>query len=166
MPYSACSFTGHRHIKREHAPYLSSLLDKSINYAYSMGARTFFSGGAVGFDTLAARAVIRFRISHPDVRLVLLLPCVNQDELWSASQRDDYEYIIRSSDEIRYTADSYTDTCMRERNFTLASECDVMIAYVGRARSGSSQTAKMAENMGKDVYNLYPTLEQKAAEKP
>ena len=162
MNYTACSFTGHRQIKSGHIPAIYSLIDTGIEYAYSRGVRVFYSGGALGFDTLAARAVIRFRISHPDVRLVLILPCINQDERWSGEQRDDYAYLIRSSDEVRYISDEYTDSCMRERNFALASACDVMIAYVGRARSGSAQTAKMAESMGKDVYNLYPRLDGKA----
>ena len=165
MAFLACSFTGHRQIKNEHISAISALVDQGIEYAYSMGCRTFYSGGAIGFDTVAARAVIRFRISHPDVRLVLCLPCVNQDELWSGSQRDDYGYLLRSADEVIYVSETYTHTCMRERNEMLAERSDLVIAYVGRARSGSSQTAKMAERLGKTVYNIYPTLEAKTSEK-
>ena len=161
MALCACSFTGHRQIKKEHISEISGLIDKGIEYAYSNGCRTFYSGGAIGFDTLAARAVIRFRITHPDVRLVLCLPCINQDEMWSESQRDDYGYLIRSADEVIYVSDGYTPNCMRERNEMLAERADFVISYVGRARSGSAQTAKMAQRLGKTVYNLYPTLDAK-----
>ena len=124
MSYKSCSFTGHRYIKSEHRAHLCELLRRGIEYAYAEGCRTFYSGGALGCDTVAAREVIRFRIDHPDVRLVLLLPCVDQDAMWSDEQRDRYSYVLRSADEVRYVSDTYTDSCMRERNLMLAQYCD------------------------------------------
>ena len=157
-----CSFTGHRQIKKSHEPFLSALVDKAVAYAFGEGCRTFYSGGALGFDTLAARSVIRFRISHPEARLVLLLPCVNQDERWNGEQKAAYEHLLASADEVEYVSDEYTDSCMRERNFLLANRADLLFAYVGHSRSGSAQTARMADSMGKTVYNLYKALENGA----
>ena len=154
-----CSFTGHRIIDRDHTDAIGDLLSRAVEYAYSEGCRTFYAGGAMGFDTLAAREVIRFRITHPDVSLVLILPCVNQNERWSESATSAYEFILSSADEVRYISDEYTDGCMRERNLALVDACDILIAYVGRSRSGAGQTVRMAEKAGKRVYNLYPTLE-------
>ena len=71
-----CSFTGHRQIKSDHVNDLPGLVERAIKYAYDNGCRRFIAGGALGFDTVAAREVIRFRISHPDVSLVLFLPCL------------------------------------------------------------------------------------------
>ena len=155
----SCSFTGHRTIKHAHEPKIRDLLCRAVEYVYSLGARTFFAGGAVGFDTLAAKEIIRFRMSHPDVRLVLLLPCTNQDERWTAAQRSVYEFTLSSADEVVYLAEEYTDDCMRRRNEALVREGDVLIAYVGNSRSGAAQTARMGEKAGKKVYNLYPSLE-------
>lgn len=154
----ACSFTGHRRIKPEHKRALLELLARAVNYAYENGCREFFTGGAIGFDTEAARAVIRFRIDHPDVRLILLLPCQDQDDGWSDSQRDSYGYILRVADEIRYTSDYYHDGCMKIRNQALVDSCDILIAYLSDSRSGAGQTVRMAEKQGKTVYNLYPTV--------
>ena len=69
-----CAFTGHRNIKEAHKKALPDLLSRAIFYAYEKGCRRFVTGGALGFDTYAAREVLRFRISHPDVSLVLFLP--------------------------------------------------------------------------------------------
>lgn len=154
-----CSFTGHRQIKSSHKPEIYSLLHRAVEYAYSRGCNEFYSGGALGFDTLAAREVIRFRIDHPDVRLILLLPCIDQDKMWGESAQSSYEYLIDVADEVRYVSDGYTDDCMRRRNLALAEEADILIAYLGRARSGAAQTVRMAIEMGKEVYNLYPTLD-------
>ncbi len=155
----SCAFTGHRQIKNSHKNRIGELLSRAVAFAYSEGCRDFYAGGAIGFDTLAAREVIRFRISHPDVRLIMLLPCINQGAHWSSSQIGSYEYILSEADELKYISNEYTSTCMRERNAALADAADIMIAYVGRRGSGSSQTAGMAERMGKQVYNLYPSLE-------
>lgn len=155
-----CAFTGHRKIKEAHKKHLTGLLQRAINYAYERGCRRFITGGALGFDTEAAREVLRFRISHPDVSLMLFLPCLDQDAAWSERQRDAYEYILSSADEVRYVSESYDKSCMKRRNQAMAEECDIMIAYVARDYSGSAQTMRMATTLGREVYNLYGELER------
>ena len=163
MEYRSCSFTGHRKIEKEHHGAVRQLLSRAVSYAYGVGVRSFYCGGAVGFDTLAAREVINFRISHPDVRLVLLLPCANQDEKWSERQKDDYEYMLREADEVVYVSEEYTPSCMKARNTELVRRADMLVAYVSHMRSGSGQTVNLAQKLGVTVYNLYPTLEKTAS---
>ena len=109
MEYSSCSFTGHRVIEPRHVDEIIALLDRAVAYAYSVGVRTFYSGGAIGFDTMAARAVVKFRLMHPDVSLVMLLPCADQDSRWSASQQGGYQYLLSVANEVVYLSDGYYD---------------------------------------------------------
>ena len=160
MDMITCAFTGHRNVKDSHKTLLPNLLERAIGYAYEKGCRRFITGGALGFDTAAAREVLRFRISHPDVSLILFLPCLDQDAGWNLRQRDSYEYILHSADEIRYVSESYDKSCMKRRNRAMAEECDIMIAYVSRDYSGAAQTVRMATSLGKETYNLYPQLEK------
>lgn len=153
-----CAFTGHRKIEERHRNKIADLLLRAIAFAYEGGCRIFVTGGALGFDTLAAKEIIRFRLSHPDVKLRIVLPCKNQSDAWSSSQVSLYEYTLANADEIEYVSDEYTDKCMRERNQRLADSCDMMIAYVVRPYSGSAQTVRMASAAGKVIYNLYPSL--------
>lgn len=153
-----CSFTGHRSIAAEIRAELINLLSRAVEYAYNEGCRDFICGGALGFDTLAAREVIRFRMTHKGVRLILALPCIEQDLKWSEAQRNAYNFTLSAADEVIYTSDAYTKTCMAERNRFLAEKCDMLIAYAGRSSSGAAQTLRMAEREGKRIYNLYPTL--------
>lgn len=154
-----CSFTGHRNIKAEHEAALPELVLRAIGYAYERGCRTFYSGGAVGFDTVAAREVIRFRMTHPDVRLVILVPCINQDAAWSYRQREAYSYILSSADEVIFvSSEPYRDGCMRERNRRLVELADILICYASRRNSGAGQTVTMADKLNKEIYNLYPYL--------
>ena len=155
-----CAFTGHRKIEDGHKSRIDGLLLRAISYAYENGCRTFATGGALGFDTLAAREIIRFRMSHPDVKFIAVLPCRNQSDSWTSAQVNMYEYTILNADEIEYVSDEYTDGCMKKRNQRLAEMCDMLIAYVSRPYSGSAQTVRMASTLGKVVYNLFPTLDQ------
>ena len=155
-----CAFTGHRNIKDGHKNALSGLLARAIGYAYEKGCRRFITGGALGFDTAAAREILRFRISHPDVTLVLFLPCFDQDAAWTARQRDSYDYILSSADEVKYISEAYDKSCMKRRNQAMADECDIMIAYVARDYSGAAQTLRMARSLEKEIYNLYPELDK------
>ena len=157
---TTCAFTGHRNIKDSHKQALPGLLSRAIAYAYEQGCRRFITGGALGFDTYAAKEVLRFRMSHPDVSLILFLPCLDQDAGWSIRQKDFYEYVLQSADEVKYISESYTKTCMKRRNQAMAEECDLMIAYVSRDYSGAAQTMRMALSLGKESYNLYPRLEK------
>ncbi len=157
---TTCAFSGHRKIKYGHRAGIAHLLSIAISAAYDKGCRRFITGGAMGFDTEAAREVLRFRISHPDVSLVLFLPHLDQDAAWSASQRDAYEYILSKADEVKYISEVYDETCMKRRNQAMAEECDLMITYVYHSRSGSSQTLRMANALGKECVNLYDEFEK------
>ena len=156
----ACSFTGHRAIEPHHRDALGPLLTRAIEYAYGEGCRDFYLGGALGFDTFAAQQVLLFRMSHRDITFNLILPCRDQSERWGSCSAQMYEYLLSQADTVEYAADLYTDGCMRARNERLASLCDIMIAYMGHGRSGASQTVRLATNLGKRVYNLYPALEK------
>lgn len=155
----ACSFTGHRTIPEEERARVSALLSTAIKYAYTAGCRDFLCGGALGFDTLAAKEVIKFRLLNRDVRLILCLPCMDQADGWSDQHQSMYAHILESADEVIYASESYTDTCMRERNFLLASRCDILIAYCQRSRSGTGQTLRMADSMGKEIINIFDGIQ-------
>lgn len=155
-----CSFTGHRKIVHGHESKLKALVDRAIAYAYAEGCRVFYSGGAIGFDILAAQRVRAFRESHADVRLVMLLPCVEQDAYWSAGQKLHYEHLLRSADEIVFVSDAYTPDCMRRRNQALVDRADMLIAYCARMQSGAGQTLTMARKKGIATYNLYAAAER------
>ena len=150
-----CSFTGHRDIPKKHETALIGLLRRGIQYVYDEGVRHFYIGGALGFDTLAAKEIVLFRFSHPDIMMHLVLPCLDQTDRWSDRQRDMYEYLLSEADTVEYIADGYYKGCMRDRNVRLVEQCDCLIAYVGRAVGGAAQTKRLAERSGKPVYNLY-----------
>lgn len=153
-----CAFTGHRQILPEHRDALSELIRVSIAHAYDLGCRRFITGGAVGFDTAAARELIRFRIFHPDISLSVYVPYIGQDSEWGEEQRNTYNYVLSNANEVKYISENYSKQCMKKRNQAMVDDCDILIAYVYKDRSGSSQTVRMAEELGREIRNLYKEI--------
>ena len=151
----SCSFTGHRSIDTADVKTLPGLIRRGIEYVYGEGVREFCVGGALGFDTMVAKEIISFRMSHPDIKLILVLPCLDQTDMWSYQQKDMYDFILSQADLVEYTSESYYKGCMRVRNKRLVDRADVVIAYLKRTTSGAAQTVRMAKEAGKIVYNLY-----------
>ena len=128
---------------------------RSIEYAYSRGCRDFYTGGALGFDTVAARQVILFKISHPDVRLILLIPYKDQEAAWKESDIDAYNYILSQADVSEILSDTYTDDCMKVRNYKMIDNSTYVIAYYdGTVRSGTGQTFRYAQKCGLGIINI------------
>lgn len=159
----SCSFTGHRQIKKEHLGHLPDFIFRAIEYAYAKGCRRFMTGGAIGFDTFAAREIIKFRMIHPDAALVLVLPCEDQSDHWSSRHRDTYDYTLSQADEVIYMEQAYTPQCMKKRNRYIADRADILISYISKEYSGAAQTVRMASGTCNEIYNLYPAIEKKLA---
>ena len=74
---TAC-FTGHRELPTDDLPEISKRLEDTLLTLIEQGYCYFGAGGALGFDTLAAQAVLRLRERYPQIRLILVLPCLDQ----------------------------------------------------------------------------------------
>lgn len=81
MKECTCCFTGHRKLPKEKIEQLIVALDREVDRLIGQGVTTFISGGALGFDQVAASLVIAKKEMGRDIRLVFALPCRNQDEL-------------------------------------------------------------------------------------
>ena len=80
-------FTGHRSVSKDEIPLLRDSLHNVIEKCWLNGYRWFICGGAVGFDTLAAEEILSFRNLHPEIGLLLAIPCENQDRCWAEQDR-------------------------------------------------------------------------------
>ena len=61
MNEQTCCFSGHRHLPKQETLHIHNLLVKHILKLIHIGVNTFICGGALGFDTLAALAVLKIR---------------------------------------------------------------------------------------------------------
>jgi len=151
---TTCSFTGHRIISNERKFQLKQQLEETVFSLIQQGFTTFLSGGALGFDQLAAEAVLCCKESFPEIRLVMVLPCKNQDKFWSRKQQDAYRQILSGADAVIYTADTYHSGCMQQRNRYLVDASGCLLAYLTQDSGGTKNTVKYAEKTGVPVFYL------------
>lgn len=151
-----CCFTGHRQIPSDRLSAVVGALRDAVCALYDEGYRHFIAGGALGFDTYAARAVLILKRERPDMTLSLFLPCLDQADAWSEKDKAEYERIKSEADEVLTLADRYFDGCMQKRNQAMVDASSACIAYVTRPRSGAGQTVRMAERAGLTVIHTFP----------
>ncbi len=147
-------FTGHREIPYREKKELKEALSREIDTAIEGGASDFCCGGALGFDTLAAETVLKKKETNPEIKLILILPCRNQDKYWSYEDRKKYEEIKSLADDIIYTASTYYNGCMQVRNKALVDRSDICIAYLRKLTGGSASTVKYAEKCGIKIIHI------------
>ena len=149
-----CCFTGHRNIPAAHLPALSGQLDRVLTTLIGAGITVFRTGGARGFDTLAALKVLEWRDRDPRVRLELILPCRNQTKGWEDFDRDAYGYVLEHADSVTVLHEHYQNGCMFERNRALVQGSLFCVAYCTSSAGGSAYTLNFARSEGCRVVNL------------
>ena len=152
---SVC-FTGHRQIMSMHTQILPLRLERTIQRLTQLGYYNFIAGGAVGFDMMAAEAVLSAREENPRITLFLALPCRDQTARWK-NPTDVYRYnrLLEEANGIHYIQDAYSSTCMHKRNRWMVDNSAVCVAYLNNtAKGGTAYTVNYAESKGLPVVNL------------
>ena len=154
MKNVSCCFTGHRDIDVTKVSAIKEKLNTVISQLIKQGYTDFYDGGALGFDMLAAEAVLELKKIYPHIRLHIIVPCANQSSRWSKENVWRYEAIISLADEVKILSPFYFDGCMQVRNRYMVDNSSVCIAYLERTTGGSAGTVKYAEKQGVEVIYL------------
>ena len=158
MIEKTCCFTGHRVIEPGKIPLIKRELEKEIVLLIKSGYLYFETGGALGFDMIAAQTVLSLREKYAQIKLVLVLPCLSQTERWNASNKAIYEEIKKKADDIIYTSQEYNRGCMHKRNRYLIESSSICIAYLIKDFGGTVYTVKYAKNKGKAIINIAESI--------
>lgn len=154
MKEKTCCFSGHRIIPTEMDEVVRSRLRDVLTTAIDNGYRFFGTGGALGFDTLAAQTVIELREKYPYIKLILVLPCKSQTKGWKLVDIEIYERIKSLADKVVYTSDKYYKGCMQKRNRHLVDYSSLCICYLTEKTGGTAYTVNYAKTMGLSVVNI------------
>lgn len=156
-----CAFTGHRELPPEALPFIEQELELLVRRAANRGVDTFVTGGALGFDTIAAQTILRLRetsLSH--IRLSLALPCPEQADRWSTAHQAIYRKIKLAANEVNILSPHFTPGCMHKRNRYMADRSGFLIAYVDKTSGGSFYTLQYAKKQGLRIRNIAPNAVQ------
>ena len=158
MNKSAC-FTGHRNISGDINEITEKLFDVLENMITEQNVTMFYCGGAYGWDAVSAVTVLRLRQKYSAIKLCLVLPCSNAEQMdgWFEGHITEFQHILANSDSVEYVSEHKTRTCMKERNARLVELADYCICYwnPNNLRSGTAQTVRMAQKKGIEIINLF-----------
>lgn len=150
---TAC-FTGHRKIPFLQKHKIEKRTEQIVIEAIKQGYHFFGAGGALGFDTLAAQTVLRLKKTYPQIKLILVLPCISQTRGWRPEDVEEYERIKAVADKVVYTSQEYTRDCMFKRNRHLVDNSSLCIAYLMEKTGGTAYTVDYAQSKGLIIENV------------
>ncbi|MBE6719036.1 MAG: DUF1273 domain-containing protein [Ruminococcaceae bacterium] len=154
MKEQTCCFTGHRLIAKSEIPIVRKRLRNTVIELINKGVIYYGAGGALGFDTIAAQTILDLKAEYPQIKLILVLPCINQTAKWKQSDVDMYEYIKSKCDKYVYTSKEYYDECMKKRNRHLVDNSAYCICYLTHNRGGTYYTYNYAKENGLQIFNV------------
>jgi len=154
MKNKTCCFTGHRIISKPIKHELKEKLKLEIEKLITLGYTDFCNGGAIGFDTIACEVVLALKKSYPSIKLIMILPCKNQDNKWNSGDKEKYQEILTQADEINYISERYVAGCMQARNLQLIEQSSICLCYLKNNYSGTAFTVRNAKENELTIINL------------
>ena len=151
MRAQTCCFTGHRDIGQDKKQKMKRQLECVLRTLIGKGFRYFGSGGARGFDLMAADVVLQLKKEFPHIRLIMVLPCRDQIRGWSWADIRYYERILTQADKVVYVQEKYSPGCMQKRNRHLVDHSSVCVAYCTRNTGGMAYTLRYACKKGERI---------------
>jgi len=150
---TAC-FTGHRKFQAKKIEVIITKLDKEIDRLIQKGVTTFLSGGALGFDQIAASLIAAKKEMGNDLRLIMALPHRGQDDLWTKKEKELYNYLLSVADEVIYVSETYSGDCMKKRNYYMVDKSEYCICALTKEISGMGQTVRYAIQKQLQIINV------------
>ena len=154
MKERTCCFTGHRKIPPLQSVQIAERLKTELIKLIDQGYLYFGAGGALGFDTIAAKAVLTLQQSCPQIKLILVLPCKTQTRGWEKENIAVYEDIKNRCNKVVYTSENYTRGCMLKRNRHLVDNSSACVCYLTESKGGTAYTVDYARRSGIKIVNL------------
>ena len=133
------TFCGHKDIHGRDA--VERWLYDVCRYLIQQGAEEFYLGGYGGFDHLSAAVLRELKKTHPQIRLILVLPYLNSS--MPTESYDETVYPPLESVPKRFA--------ISRRNEWMVQECDTIIAYVTHRWGGAAKTLEYAQRKKKRI---------------
>ena len=152
-----CCFTGHRVIPEKDLPGILKRTEQAVRQLIERGVVFFGVGGAIGYDTEAAKLLFRLRATdYPQIKVILVYPFEGFTSRWSDEQRAEYARLLPQYDKAVCVAQRTSREAYLERDRHLVSESTYCIAYCTRDSGGTAYTLRYAQQEGLKIYNVAP----------
>lgn len=160
--YKKCCFSGYRpskfpfklNIDNVDFQIFEKRLYTTINELIGDGCRIFYSGMAMGFDIIAAEAVLNFKCKIPDIKLVCAIPFKEQNNSYTFEWKKRYNNVLNCCDEIVVLAREYHNGCYQNRNKYMVDNSDYIVTWYDGKSGGTRNTLLYAQKKRRTIVNL------------
>ena len=150
-----CCFTGHREIREKDLPGILERTEQVVRRLIEKGVAFFGVGGAIGYDTLAAKILFRLRdTDFPYIKVILVYPFEGFTSRWSDEQMAEYARLLKQYDKTVCVAQRASREAYLARDRHLVDGSAYCIAYCTRDSGGTAYTLRYAEHCGLQIYNV------------
>ncbi len=157
-----CCFTGYRPdkfpflIENGNSEYekLKIKINDALISLIDDGYLTYYTGMAMGFDIIAAEAVLELKKQYNNLRLICALPFPEQGKGFPVEWRERFNNIINNADEVISINDKYYKGCYSRRNNFMVNKCDYVITWFDGQKGGTENTLKFASKNHRSIINL------------
>ncbi|MBQ9968259.1 MAG: DUF1273 family protein [Oscillospiraceae bacterium] len=119
------------------------------------GVRYFGVGGAIGYDTLAAKALFQIKEREfPHIKIILVYPFEQFTARWSPIQKAEYKKLFPKYDKCVCICKEPNREAYLSRDRHLIDNSAYCIAYCVRNFGGSAYTVKYAMQKGVQIRNI------------
>lgn len=149
-----CCFTGHREIPEKDLPGILERTEQAVRRLIEQGVVFFGVGGAIGYDTEAAKLLFRLRATdYPQIKVILVYPFEGFTSRWSDEQQTEYARLLPQYDKTVCVAQRASREAYLERDRHLVDGSAYCIAYCTRDSGGTAYTLRYARQEGLKIFN-------------
>ena len=149
-----CCFTGHRVIPEKDLPGILKRTEQAVRQLIERGVVFFGVGGAIGYDTEAAKLLFRLRATdYPQIKVILVYPFEGFTSRWSDEQRAEYARLLPQYDKAVCVAQRASREAYLERDRHLVNGSAYCIAYCTRDSGGTAYTLRYARQQELKIFN-------------
>lgn len=149
-----CCFTGHRAIPEKDLPGILERTEQAVRRLIEQGVVFFGVGGAIGYDTEAAKLLLRLRATnYPQIKVILVYPFEGFTRRWSGEQQVEYARLLPQYDKTVCAAQRARREAYLTRDRHLVDGSAYCIAYCTRDSGGTAYTLRYAQQQGLKIFN-------------
>lgn len=158
--------------------YIKTALKKSILRFIDEGLEWVLISGQLGVELWAGEVVIDLTLDHPQLKLGVLTPFLEQESLWKEDKQEYYQFILSQADFVdSITKRPYENPWQfRSKNKFLVEKSDGLIVMFDDEKQGSPQyllkeAQKKAEKVNYEIviitpYDIQLIIEEEQLENP
>jgi uncharacterized phage-like protein YoqJ len=151
-----CCFTGHRALPVHQVTELAERTKQEIrSLILYKNVRFFGVGGAIGYDTLAAKVLFQMRAKEfPFIKVILVYPFDGFTSRWTSKQQSEYHMLLPNYNKVVCVAKYASREAYLDRDRHLVDGSAYCICYCTRSYGGTAYTVRYAQSQELEIHNV------------